>query len=400
MKKEFSELSQSIKQRTELLMDVAFDSISDKNVAHDSLVAQCIGKNNDQSDLMAGKSNVVYGIDFADIDANDMVIFQDSAAIKSYAKDVDTYGFNLPSAGVPSWFTTAWTTKMIKQLLQTRPFYTMTKPFQQGQFSTSNIKISTMSYSGSAAVYDDYSSVGATSNNYNWVDRQTITLQQLVQYGDLATARMGMAKIDFVANLNATVADKINLDINQIGFSGYAGVKCFGLLNDPSLNPQIVLPTSASNPSSTSWAYKSGVEIGNDVYLLVSSIVALAGGNFDPSNAKMFLGVPSASYNYLLQPYSAVFPMTTVEGWLKSVYKGLEIIQVPNYQGTGTAGANYMQLVLSELGGEDVALNAFCSLFMDHGTVRTLSAYESKKSYTVGACIVVQPIGVATAQGI
>lgn len=383
---------------------------------HAQDVARATGKNlidgtMSEYQYLRGRENKVYGMGVVGMRDSDIIIAQDHAEANHFAAlyakqmgfDSDTYGYNLPSSGVPSWFTTIWTNKIIKLLFQSTPFFEMTHEFQQGMFGTSNIKIPTSAFTKNAAMYTDHSGVGAAGININWVDRQTVTLQQVLTYGDLSLARFGMAKIDYLANLREAVASSINLDINQIGFNGFAGLRTFGLLNDPGLNPQVTFPAAASNPASSMWIYKTGLEIIYDVQLLINSIVSIALGRANPETDEFYLGVPPALYGFLLQPASSLVPCSVIT-YLKETYKGIKIIQVQNYQGTGnpigSVTPNYIQVVFSKLNNTEVALNAFCSPYQSHGVVRELSSFNEKISYTIAGAIVTLPAGIATGSGV
>lgn len=358
-----------------------------------------VGPNNGYTD---GYTNKVYGMNFGTSPDN-LLILDSAKEVQNYIKfaDTDTYNFNIPSNGVPSWLTTVWANKIIEQVFQTTSFTKMAHSFQQGQFGTTNIKIPTISYGGNAEPYADMSGGGQNVVNINWVDRETITLQRTLTYGDLATAQMGMAKISYVSQLRAGLAKLIALDQNKIGFNGFAGVKCFGLLNDPSLNATVPCPASSGTPSSSQWIYKSYAEIVADIIALVNGVISIAGGQADVTD-KCILGVPPAVYAYLDKQNS--LGTQSVREYIKLAYSGMEIIQVQDYQGTGSpigsSTANTIQLIWSKLVSQEVALNAFCSLYNSHGTVRKVSYFNEKISYTVAGAIVALPIGIATMTGV
>ena len=371
--------------------------------------ANTIDGTNNRQQYTAGYDNKVYGMGILGVPSSEIMIATDArhanesaGAYAQYAGD-DTSSYSIASSGVPSWFTTVWTNKLITQLLQTRPFFKMTHEFQQGMFGTTNIKIPTISQTGNGVLYGAHSGGGSANNNYNWIDRETVTLQQTLTYDDLTTAQFSMAKIDFIGNLRETIADRINLDINQIGFSGYVGRRTYGLLNDPSLNASFAFPASASNPASSQWIYKTGIEIIADINSLHASIVSIAGGQANPAEADCILGVPPTVYSYLLNPSSNLVAGSIMD-FINKTYPRMKVEQVQNYQGTGSPiGAstpNYCQLIYSRLGNQEVALNCFSSLYQSHGVVRELSSYNEKVSYTIAGAIVALSVGIATAYGL
>jgi len=313
----------------------------------------------------------------------------------------DTVAYGIPSNGVLEYLTSVFNFKPIEQLLQTTASRVMTTDWQQGAFGTTDVYVPTVQYMGNTAVYSDQSPAGASSVNYNWVQRQAVSLQKTLEYGDLATARFGMGKIDYVAGLRKAATSLIALDINRINFKGYAGMRIFGLLNDPSLRTVLVSPASAANPSSSQWFYKTYAEICTDIQSLYSDITSVAGGNAD-YKMPATLGIPPCVYTFLVNQNA--LGTQIVQGYLNIAFPGLKVVQVQDYQGTGTPiGAsvpNYCQLVLDDLNGDNVAVNVFSSLYYSHGVVRLLSSYAEKISYTVSGSLIKDPIGVSTMSGI
>lgn len=316
----------------------------------------------------------------------------------------DTVQYGIPSNGVPAPFTTVFTTLTVKQVFQTTPFREFTQDFQQGAFGTTYIMIPTIQGQGVSQLYSDYAPTGQTTINVNWMEREVVYLERTITYGDRATAQMEMGKIDLVSQMREMNATLINLDWNNIGFSGYVGLRCFGLLNDPSLNPLVPCPDSAANPSSSQWFYKTYLEIAADVRNLFGSIIALAGGQVD-FNAKCKLGVPPAVYTFLLNQNA--LGDQTVMMYLKGVFPNMDIVQVQNYQGTalsdepiGSDVPNTIQLILSSFAGQQVALNAFTTPYNSHGVQRLISSFTEKVSFGLAGAFVTQAQGIATMQGV
>lgn len=318
------------------------------------------------------------------------------------ANDVDTVAYGVPSNGVLQYLTSIFNFKPIEQLLQTKASRVLTSDWQQGQFGTTNVYVPTTQVMGKSAAYADYSGAGQSSVNFNWVERQAVSLQQTLQYGDMTVARFGQGKIDYVAQLRSAMTNLIALDINKINFRGYAGMRIFGLLNDPSLRTVLVAPASAANPSSGQWFYKTYLEIADDIQSMFQDIITVAGGNADFSTVPCKLGVPPAVYTFLTKQNE--LGTQTIAGYLKIVYPNMDVVQVQDYQGTGTpVGSdvpNYAQLIYDNLAGQTVAYNVFSSLYNSHGVVRQTSSYEEKVSYTISGAFIAAPIGVSTMSGI
>lgn len=298
--------------------------------------------------------------------------------------------FDNPSNGVLPWMTSVYTNKIIEQIFQTRPIWKIATDFQQGMFGTTNIFIPVVSFAGEMQQYTDAGVEGGNSVNVNWLERETVNLQRMLWYGDLANQQMSMAKIDYVARLREGLATQIDLDINNIAFNGYAGKRIYGVLNDPSLNATIPFPATAAQPSSSNWMYASYAEICANVRALYSQCIGKAGGNLSFED-KAYLTVPPSVYTYLTDQNA--LGTQSVMQYLKGTFTGLEIVQSQNNVGTSTLT---VQLIFEKVMGQDTLLNTFSSLYNSHGALRKESSYVEKISYTVSGSIVAVAMGVAT----
>lgn len=336
---------------------------------------------------------------------NQVLIAKDTNESKRLAQGFmanDSAVFSPISNGVLEYFTTVFNNKLIKQILQTTPSTLMTESWQQGMFGTTDVFVPTISYAGGSKQYDDLSGAGESSVNIAWVPRQTVTLQRTIAYGDLTQAQMAMAKIPYVEQMREGLASLTNLDINAINFKGFAGLNVFGLLNDPSLNPTIVSPDSIGTPSSSLWYYKTYDEIIHDIQSMFNSIIQISGGQASYDDVECILGLPPACMVSLTKQNS--LGTMTVRGYLDQVFPKMKIVQVQNYQGTGSpigsSTPNYAQLIFKQLNGQDVAYNVFSTLWNSHGVVRLISSYAEKISYVVSGSFLALPLGVATISGI
>src|SRR5579872_7400764 len=117
----------------DILMDAAFsqDSIAKHEAALERLTGENRTQDGNEQSYFAGYNNKVYGMGIKGY--KDLILAQDAKHATAICKvmhdaqmnDVDTYTFNIPSNGVPSYLTTVWTNKAIEQVIQTTPFKEM-----------------------------------------------------------------------------------------------------------------------------------------------------------------------------------------------------------------------------------------------------------------------------------
>jgi hypothetical protein len=360
---------------------------------------ELLTRRNEYQSISGEGFGMKFGSEF--VGSEHVAIANDSRELHAYAKQMalDAETFNISSNGVLPWYTTVFTNKMIEQLFQTTPYTVVSTPFQQGQFGSTNVMIPVIAPAGVSKPYDDFSTQGDSSINVTWVNRPLVTLEQTLSYGDLATAQMSLAKIDFVAKMREGVAKIIALDMNKIFFNGYAIAGIEGLINNSGLRATIAFPNGASG--SPLWLNKTYLEISDDIRSLYADCASNGGGQID-FTAKAFLLIPPTVYAYLTKQNT--LGTQSVMEYLSRTFTGLEIVQVQNYQGTGSPiGSvlpNYCQLVFKEVGGQDCVLNTFATPYNSHGVLRQLSSYAEKISYVPGGAIVAMPIGVATGSGL
>lgn len=307
-------------------------------------------------------------------------------AVQQSAND----SFDVPSNGVLPWMTSVYTNKIIEQIFQTRPIWKIATDFQQGAWGITKIFVPVISYGGNSQLYTDNGTLGENTTNLNYLERDSVILQRMLNYGDLANAQMSMGKIDYVARLREGLATQIDLDINNIAFKGYAGREIYGVLNDPSLNGVIPFPATAANPASSNWMYASYAEICANVRALYSQCIGNAGGQLElesPAN----LTVPPIVYTYLTDQNA--IGTQSVKQYLESTFTGLKIVQSENNVGVS---ALTVQLVFDKVAGQDVLLNTFTSVYNSHGALRKESAMVEKISYQLSGSIVAVAIGIAT----
>ena len=308
--------------------------------------------------------------------------------LKTIASDA---GFQSPSNGVPAFLSTIWTNKVINQVLKKRQFDLVSEEFQQGDFSTTDIKLPTRSFTGKNAAYGDFSTGGQANNNYNWEDRQVYIMENNITYGDRELESMALAKIDVASDNRESAALAIQIDFNKIGFFGKDGMKITGLINNPENNPAIPSPSNGATVPSTKFADKDPNQIYESVLEMFAELADNNGGNVS-ENDKMY---------FLISPKNMVYLNKVTAQFLKSAksalmenFPNMEIIPASEYS-TGIC-----QLVLDNVLGQRVVYNAFTYKFRSHGVLRLRSGYEEKVSAGTAGAIVAYPAGVATMTGI
>ncbi len=314
---------------------------------------------------------------------------KDSAdALRTIASDSS---FQENSNGVPAFFTTIWTNTMIDQVVKAMTASIVGEEMQQGDWTTTNVKVPTRSFTYQNAPYGDFSLEGQSGDNYNWENRQVYKMQNNIQYGDSEVDTMATGKIDVVGSKRQSQAIGFAQDFNTIFYFGKDGMEIYGLINDPDNNPAIPSSQNAAG-TSTYLKDKDPNEIYNTVLDMYTELSAENGGNITMQD-KMYL---------ILSPKLAPLFNKVTQQFLKSAkaaiaenLPNLEFVEAPQYDNIGT-----MQLVLDNVLGQRVVYNAFTYKFRSHGVIRERSAYVEKASAGTAGAIVAYPAGVCTMTGV
>ena len=89
-------------------------------------------------------------------------------------------------------------------------------------------------------------------------------------------AVMGMGKINAAAEIQSAAALAIKIAHNRFWFYGVKGLRNYGILNDPNLNPSI---SPLPDAKGITWADKTTNEIYNDILALFTQLNIQAGAN-------------------------------------------------------------------------------------------------------------------------
>jgi len=153
-------------------------------------------------------------------------------------------------------------------------------------------------------------------------------------------------RIDDHAQKAAAVADGLAIELNEIGFYGYANGanNTYGLLNEPSLAPYQSVATGASNE--TSWSQNTFNEITADIITAVAQLVNQMAGNFDPRKDAFTLTLSLASTEWLNTMNE--LGTKSVSQWLQETYPNIRVEAAPQLDGAN-GGSNVFYLHIDEV---------------------------------------------------
>jgi hypothetical protein len=311
-----------------------------------------------------------------------------------------------PNAGIPPIFTTGVDPKVIEILLAPNKAAVILGEEKRGDWADQTWIFPLVERTGEVSSYGDFNANGRVGLNPAFPERQSYLFQTVTEYGELEMDRAGKARINWVSQLNISAATTLNKFQNLTYFFGVSGLKCYGLLNDPSLSASLSPGTKAAGNGNV-WIYNGAInatanEIYADIESLFYNVVTQTAGIVTQED-EMILALPPGSAVALTATNSfnvnvndllkKNFPKLRVE---TAVQYGLKTTQNPQ----GITGGNFAQLIAKRLEGNDVGFCGFNEKMRAHPIIRYESSFRQKKTAGTWGAIIEYPIGIASMLGI
>lgn len=298
-----------------------------------------------------------------------------------------------PNNGVPGELTTFFDPDVIKILTAIRAARELTggREVLKGNAATTTAKFAVVEYAGHTEPYDDFADGGAVTINANWVARDNYLYQTTQVTGDLAQRRSAAAKINLSAEMQQAAAEIIDVDANRFYFYGVAGLRNYGVLNDPGLRPSIS-PAPTGTGNSPLWANKTQQQIYNDVLLLYQALVGQMGGRVKSTDPLILAMSPAI--NVMLGKINDLGQ--SVLKSLRDYFTSLTIVVAPEYD---TTGGELMQMIMPKVEGRDTIALCPSEKMYSFAPLKIHSRVEQKfRAGTFGA-VIVRPAAIASMLG-
>ena len=276
---------------------------------------------------------------------------------------------------------------------------------RKGTWTDSTAMFPTVEQTGEVSSYGDYNNNGRAGANINFPQRQNYLFQTIPSYGELEIAKAGLARVNWVGEIDKAAMSALMRFLNNTYFFGVLGLQNYGALNDPNLTAPITPATKAYG--GVKWINNGAVvaqanEIYNDIVAIYLQLVTQAPGLVDQETK---LGL-------VMSPGSAVALTATnafginVGDLLKKNFKSLRIetaVQLGVTSSTnmqGVAGGNEVQMFAEELEGQRTVQAGFSDKMRTFPIVRDLSSWKKKMLSGTWGSIVRQPFAVAAMLGV
>ncbi len=312
-----------------------------------------------------------------------------------------------PTGGVPSILTTVIDPEVIRIIFSPLQFAKILGEQMRGDWLEEVRMFPVVEETGEVSSYGDFNTQGRAGININWPQFQAYLYQTFVRYGERELERAGLARINYVSELNISAADLLNRFQNLTYAFGVAGLQNYGIINNPFLSTSLTPVTKAAG--GTGWFTTAGVvnatanEVYNDIVALVEQLISQTQGAVELDTEMTLAMSPQSQVAMTFANTFGVF----VRDLLKEGYPNMKIMTAPQYgiqtttnpQGASTAG-NIVQLIAKSIQGQQVAYAAFNEKLRAHKIIPEASAWMQKMSSGTWGTILRMPVGVTQMIGV
>ena len=304
--------------------------------------------------------------------------FDDYQGLKVTENDLDKFGIGMDNSllsevqrycsvgmdAAPALQTTAtianavqffqyWAPEAVEYITAARKIDDIVGRDIEGAFEDEEIVTRVLEKTGSAQPYTDTANIPLSSWNQNYVTRSIVRFEEGLEVGYLENMRSARMKVDSHREKAAGAAESLAIELNNVGFYGYAGGtnKTYGFLNDPNLPAYVTVATGAS--TSTNWRLKTFDEITADIITAVAALENNNKGNFDPDNDECTLTISLACKQYLQKMNS--LGTKSVISWIKETYPKMRVETAPELNGAN-GGSNVFYLHIDRILGRSKTL--------------------------------------------
>lgn len=286
-----------------------------------------------------------------------------------------------PNSGILSLFTTYVDPRVIEVLVEPMKAAQIFGETKKGSWTDDYLQFPIAESTGETSSYGDFSENGMSGTNVNWEDRQPYYYQTIVELGEREVARAGAAKLDWVARKQIAAGLTLNKFQNKTYFNGVAGLKNYGLLNDPSLLPAI---------TPTSWAAKDAAAIFADIQALYAKLIEQTQGLVDRNEKMTLILSPEAETHFTKTNQYNV----NVSDQLKKNFPNMRVETAPEMS---TAAGEAIKLIVDSYEGVDTVEPTFTEKMRVHPMVLGLSSWRQKRSQGTVGTIIYRPMMIASA---
>jgi hypothetical protein len=354
-----------------------------------------------------------WGADSAHLAARGLVLLD----AKSYIPDEFRHDFALAmdaqpalatsaNAGIPAYLTMFVDPEQVKILFSPTNAAKIIGEMKKGTWLDETAIFTVIEHTGEVTSYGDYAEGGSSGVNTNFPQRQSYLFQTMKRYGERELERAGLARLNYVSEIDVAASMSLNRLANLSYFFGIDGLQNYGLINDPNLSAAIT-PATKSNGGTGWFTTGGGVnatanEVYNDIVAMFKLLVDQSGGNLDKEASCVLAMSPDSA---LALQFTNTFNVN-VEDLLKKNFKNLRLQTAVQYGATsatnpqGVAAGNLVQLIAENVEGQKTGTCAFNEKMRSHPIIRATSSFQQKATAGTFGAVIKQPFAFAQMVGV
>lgn len=310
------------------------------------------------------------------------------------------------NAGIPAFLATLIDPEVLTVLFSPNEAANICTEVQKGNWLDETASFPLVEHEGEVTSYGDFNEGGHAGANTNWLWRQSYLFQTKKEYGEREIERAGLAKINWLTEIDRAAATRMDQFMNYSYFFGVRGLQNYGLLNDPGLSASLSPCTKVAG-NGNRWVYNGQInatanEIYQDIQALFLKLVQQSGGIIK-ANSEMTLALGTEAEVALTATNSF---NVNVSDLLKKNFPNITIKSAVQFNGRtsynpdGNAAGGMAQLIATTVEGKKTLYCAYNEKMRTHPIIKALSSFKQKVTGGTWGTIIRQPFAVSSMVGL
>jgi hypothetical protein len=324
----------------------------------------------------------------------------------SMAMDAPPILFTDPNSAIPALLTTTIDPDIFRILFSAnKAVESLGGEVKRGDWLQDIIYFPVVEATGEVSSYGDYNENGNAGINVGWPARQNYLFQVIKEYGEREVERGGLARVNWVTEIDRAAAQTIAKFMNLSYIFGIGGLQNYGMSNDPNLSA--ALTPGIKTAGGTRWILNgipnaTANEVYADFEALFYQLVIQTGGLVDTDTAMTFNMSPGTQVALTITNSFGV----NVGDLLKKNFGNLKVVTVPQYAARsavmpqGVAAGEFLQLTAGEVEGQRFAFPAYSERMRAHPVIRARSSFSQKVSAGTWGTVMRMPGAAAQMIGV
>lgn len=312
-----------------------------------------------------------------------------------------------PNSAVPAFLTTLIDPDVFTILFAPNRAAAILGEVKKGSWLDTTTMFPVVEHTGEVASYGDFAETGRAGANTNWPQRQSYLFQTMKEYGERELEMAGLARLNWVSEIDKAAATVLNKFSNLTYFFGVSGLQNYGILNDPNLSAALTPCTKAAAGAGTKWINANVVvgtanEIFSDIQSLFLQLVTQTAG-LVKADTPMTLAMSPGSEVALTATNSFGI---SVHDLLKKNFPNIKIETAVQYGAVsasnpqGVSGGNLVQLIAGDIEGQKTGFCAYNEKMRAHPVIRASSSFKQKLTSGTWGAVIRAPMGISQMLGV